>query len=494
MASIIPAILCGGPGTRLWPLSITSRPKQFLPLAGERSLFQDTVLRCRGALFDPRPVIAGTQGHRFLIAEHLQQINVEADILLEPVARNSCAAIALACFQALERDENAIVLALASDHVIESRPLFEASISQAIRLAADGWLVTFGVKPDRPATGYGYIRPGGRAGKGFKVAEFVEKPEPESAARYVEAGYLWNTGNFLFRASTFLAELARLSPSIYKPVCRSYSERCRDQDFIRAGQASFAACPPVSVDYAVMEKTGKAAVVPVDYQWSDMGTWSAVGQANNCDPDGNVLLGDVVSLNSGRNVVHSSGRLTTLIGAENLVVVSTRDTVLVANREQAEQVGEMVCHLRETGRREAGGELLHHRPWGSYEVLDASGCHKVKRITVRPGGELSLQKHRHRAEHWIVINGKATVTLGGRVTAVRTGESVHVPLGAVHRLANHGVEPLILIEVQTGTYLGEDDIIRLEDRYNRCSPPLPGADEAAQDLVPSTPVPWARSS
>ncbi len=425
-------------------------------------------MRCRGALFDPNPIVAGTHVHRFLIAEQLQQLDVTADILLEPVARNSCAAIALACFQAVERDANATVLVLASDHFMESRAKFEASVLTATGLTGEGWLITFGIKPDRPATGYGYILPGAETGAGYRVDAFVEKPDAEKAISLLKAGYLWNTGNFLFKASAFLSELAELAPQIHDPVRRSFVRRSPGLDFIRAEPAAFGDCPAISVDHAVMEKTGKAAVCPVDYAWSDMGNWSALGDVTNCDVDGNVLFGDVVSLNSSGNVVHSSGRLTTLVGAENLVVVSTRDAVLVANREQAEKVDMMVGKLRECGRPEASHGLLYERPWGSYELLDVSGGHQVKRITVKPGGILSLQKHRHRAEHWIIVSGEAETTINGMTSTVRENDSVYIPLGAVHRLANRASKPLVLIEVQTGTYLGEDDIVRLEDSYNRC--------------------------
>ncbi|MCC2095893.1 MAG: mannose-1-phosphate guanylyltransferase/mannose-6-phosphate isomerase [Hyphomicrobiales bacterium] len=464
---MIPIILSGGSGTRLWPLSRRSKPKQFLSFTGGKSLFQETVLRCAGAPFDPRPIIAGADDHRFLIAGELLEIGVDADILLEPVARNSCAAIALACFQAIDRDAEAVVLVLASDHAISDAAASRRSAEKAASLAEAGRLVTFGVRPTRPATGYGYIKAGDIVGDGFRIAQFVEKPDPATAERCLAEGYLWNSGNFLFRASVFLDELAALAPDIHAAVAKAFAERHRDLDFIRVGEEAFAASPSISVDYAVMEKTARAAVFPIDYFWSDVGTWDAVGEANPGDEAGNTTLGDVALQESAGNVVYSDGRLTAMVGVRNLVVVSTRDAVLVADRNQAESVKTLVDFLQQSGRSEAVEALQNFRPWGYYEQLDASEGYQVKRIVLKPGGILSLQMHRYRAEHWVVVSGEAEVTVDGTVKTVRANGSVDIPLGAVHRLANRGGEPLVLIEIQTGTYFGEDDIIRLEDTYNR---------------------------
>ena len=465
--NIIPVILSGGSGTRLWPLSRRSKPKQFLSFTSGRSLFQETALRCVGSPFSARPIIAGADDHRFLIAEDLLEIGIRADILLEPASRNSCAAIALACLLASERSSDAKVLILASDHAIPDNEAFRRSVADAASLADEGMLVTFGVKPSRPATGYGYIKPGSAEGIGFRIDEFVEKPDFATAEQYLEAGYLWNSGNFLFRASDFLSELAHLAPDVNAAVSKAFAARRMDLDFIRIDEAAFSESPSISVDYAVMEKTRKAAVFPIEYFWSDVGTWDAVGEVNAADSKGNVTLGDTALYDSCGNVVHSQGRLTAIIGADNLVVVSTRDAVLIADRSKAENVRNLVDQLQQAGRREAVEALQNFRPWGNYEQLDISADYQVKRIMVKPGGVLSLQKHRHRAEHWVVVSGQAEVTIDTAVRTLKANESVYIPLGMVHRLANRGSEPLVLIEVQTGTYLGEDDIIRLEDTYNR---------------------------
>ena len=465
--NIIPVILSGGSGTRLWPLSRRSKPKQFLSFTSGRSLFQETALRCVGTPFSARPIIAGADDHRFLIAEDLLEIGIQADILLEPASRNSCAAIALACLLASERSSDAKVLILASDHAIPDNEAFRRSVAHAASLADEGMLVTFGVKPSRPATGYGYIKPGSAKGRGFRIDEFVEKPDLATAERYLESGYLWNSGNFLFRAADFLSELAHLAPDVHAAVSEAFAARHMDLDFIRIDEPAFSKSPSISVDYAVMEKTRKAAVFPIEYFWSDVGTWDAVGEVNAADSKGNVTLGDTALYDSCGNVVHSQGRLTAMIGAENLVVVSTRDAVLVADRSKAESVRTLVDKLQQAGRREAVEALQNFRPWGNYEQLDISGNYQVKRIMVKPGGVLSLQKHRHRAEHWVVVSGQAEVTIDTTVRTLKANESAYIPLGSVHRLANPGSEPLVLIEVQTGTYFGEDDIIRLEDTYNR---------------------------
>lgn len=467
MNGIIPAILSGGSGTRLWPLSRASKPKQFLVFGGERTLFQETVLRCAGEGFDPRPIVVGANPHRFLLAEDLQEIGASADILLEPVARNSCAAIAAACFQAKSRDPEALVLVLAADHHIPDAQAFRRAVMSARSSAEAGMLVTFGIKPDHPATGYGYIRPGKAAGEPMPVEAFVEKPDAATAAGYVASGYLWNSGNFLFRAATFLEELEKLAPAIVDAVGKAWAGAVTDLDFRRLDEKAFANSPSISVDYAVMEKTDRAAVYPVSYAWSDVGSWHAVGDVTPADANANAVVGDGIILSGSGNLVHSQGKLTALVGVDDCVVVSTRDCVLVASRKSSESVKDVVTRLQKEGRTEAVEALQMFRPWGNYERLDIGEGYQVKRITVKPGGVLSLQKHRHRAEHWVVVSGKAEVTVDDSVRTFSANESVYIPLGSVHRLANRGSEPVVLIEVQTGDYLGEDDIIRLEDNYNR---------------------------
>lgn len=469
MTAVIPLLLSGGAGTRLWPLSRASRPKQFLAIGAENSLFQQTVQRCSSSLFDPRPIVVGGKDHRFLIAESLDEIGVSADILLEPVGRNSCAAIAAGCLQALGRDSNAVVLVLASDHHIPDGQAFGDGVAAALPDALNGHLLTFGIRPDRPATGYGYIRPGEQLGNARKIAEFTEKPDEAAATRYISEGCLWNSGNFLFHARTFIDEVARLQPEIMAAVEPALREAVTDLDFIRLEEKNFTACPSISVDYAIMEKTHHAAVLPVEYEWSDIGSWDAVANLLEHDENENAVVGAAEIMDGSGNLVHSPHALTTMIGIDNTVVAATRDCILVADRTRAEDVKSLVELLRRNERPQADAALQIFRPWGDYEQLDAGQGYQVKRITVKPGGELSLQKHRHRAEHWVVVQGQAEVTIGDRVTALHPNQSTYIPLGEIHRLANRGSEPVILIEVQTGDYLGEDDIIRLDDRYNRSS-------------------------
>lgn len=463
---VIPVIMSGGSGTRLWPLSRASKPKQFLGFAGERSLFQETVLRCSADIFDARPIVVGADGHRFLLAEDLLQIGVTADILLEPAPRNSCAAIAAGCLQALSRSADATVLVLAADHHIPDMSAFAAAVADGLADVQSGHLLTFGVRPDRPATSYGYILPGGGLAKASAVARFVEKPAREQARRHVAEGCLWNSGNFLFRADVFLSELEKFEPELLMAVRAAHANAKTDLDFKRLGP-TFAEARSISVDYAVMERTEAAAVLAVDYAWSDVGSWDAVAALLPHDEAGNAVIGDVTAIDAGGNIIHSADRLTTLVGINDMVVISTRDSLLVAPKARAEDVKPLVERLQMQGRSEAIDGLQIFRPWGNYERLDLGQGYQVKRIVVLPGGVLSLQKHRHRAEHWVVVRGEAEVTIGDDVRALSPGQSVYVPLGAVHRLANRGDQPAVLIEVQTGDYLGEDDIVRLEDVYNR---------------------------
>lgn len=465
---VLPVILSGGSGTRLWPLSRASKPKQFLSFGTAHTLIQETALRCRSALFDPRPIVVGADAHRFLLAHDLRDVGVEADILLEPVARNTCAAITVGCLRAVERDPGAIVLVLAADHFIPDAAAFARAVEAAAWDAELDFLVTFGVKPERPATGYGYVAPSrNQYGHAFEVKSFVEKPDAEAAARYVAQGYLWNSGNFLFRARVFLAEVARLAPEVFSAASAAFRGGVQDLQFLRLDHSAYAEAPSISVDYAVMEKTGRAAVLPVDYRWSDVGSWDAVSALCEPGPDGNSVLGDGLVLEGRDNLIHSRGRLVTVIGLDNVAVVATRDSILVAARDRSEAVKTLVGKLEEQRRWQASEALQMFRPWGNYEQLDVGDGYQVKRLTVEAGGILSLQRHRHRSEHWVVVSGEVEATIGENISRVRPNESVYIPAGTNHRLANPGRAPAVLIEVQTGTYLGEDDIIRLEDVYNR---------------------------
>lgn len=465
--SVIPVILSGGAGTRLWPLSRSSRPKQFLSFDGERSLFQNTVLRCRADIFDPRPIVIGAESHRFLLADDLCQIGIDAEIVLEPAARNSCAAAVAGCIRALERSSDAVVMVAAADHHIPDIGAFAEGVADGLGDAMAGFLLTFGIMPDRPATCYGYILPGEQVGGTLAVARFVEKPTADLAGQYLREGWLWNSGNFLCRADAFLTEVERFQPQILAAVKTAHERSKADLGFLRLDEAAYVRAPSISIDYAVMERTDRAAVTPVAYDWSDVGTWDAVGNLLAGDPDRNTVVGDGMVVEGRGNLVHSEGRLTTVIGADDMVVVSTRDCVLVMPKSRAGDVRMLVSQLEGRARLEAAEGLQAFRPWGSYERLDTGERYQVKRIVVKPGGILSLQKHRYRAEHWIVVQGQAHVTIDGQTSTVAPNRSIYVPLGATHRLANHGTEPVVLIEVQTGTYLGEDDIVRLDDVYNR---------------------------
>lgn len=469
--NIIPTILSGGSGTRLWPLSRASKPKQFLTFITKHSLFQETVLRCNAAIFDGRPIVVGSDAHRFLLAEDLQEIGVQGDILLEPVARNSCAAIAVGAMQAMKRNRDAMILVLAADHYIPDAGSFAEAVARAAEDAADGYLVTFGVKPNRPVTGYGYIAPGTALKNAKKVDTFVEKPDAETSASYVANGYLWNSGNFLFRSDAFLQALADLRPDILDCTRRAFDNAMTDLDFIRLDEEAFGETPAISVDYAIMEETDRAAVLPVDYRWSDIGNWASVADVLAKDEHGNAVVGEGRILNGHGNLVHSSGKLTTLVGVDGLAVVVTRDSVLVADMARAEDVKALVQMLQDEGDEQANVDLQIFRPWGNYEQLDIGEGYQVKRIIVKPGGELSLQKHECRAENWVVVSGEVEVTIGAAVSTLQANQAAYVEKGQVHRLVNRGDVPAVLIEVQTGDYLGEDDIIRLEDSYNRKQQP-----------------------
>ena len=465
---IVPLLLAGGAGTRLWPVSRDALPKQFLPLVGDRSTYQETLLRVQGPMFAPPVVITGPDFH-FFARRQAAEVGVEATVVIEPARRDSGPAIAAASAVAAARDPKTLVLALAADHIILDPEAFRATCA-AGRAAADaGSIVTFGIKPSEPKTSYGYILPGAPIGTGEvrKVERFVEKPDVSTAAGYVRDGYLWNSGNFLFRADVLLGEVARLEPEMAAAVEAAVAKATDDLGFLRLDPQAFAQAPQKSIDYAVMERTDRAAVVTGDFRWSDIGSWDALFDIRPRDADGNVLHGPVVTLDAQDCLVHSDQRLTTLVGVKDLVVVTTPDAVLVVPRARSQDVREMVAKLKTAKRAEATDHRRMHRPWGYYESIDAGDRFQVKRIVVIPGGMLSLQKHRHRAEHWVVVRGTAEVTIDDKTRSVHENESVYIPIGSVHRLANQGRIPLELIEVQTGSYLGEDDIIRLEDIYRR---------------------------
>jgi mannose-1-phosphate guanylyltransferase/mannose-6-phosphate isomerase len=465
---IIPVLLAGGAGTRLWPVSRDALPKQFLPLVGDRSTYQETLLRVQDPMFAAPIVITGPNFH-FFAKRQAEEIGVDAMVIIEPLRRDSAPAIASATAVARQRDPNAVVLALAADHIILDVPEFRAACLAGRAAAEAGRIVTFGIKPTEPKTSYGYIlraEPIGGAGV-YAVKKFVEKPDAVTAAGYVRDGYLWNSGNFLFRADVMLSELSRLEPEMAAAIDTAVNNASNDLGFMRLEPEAFARAPQKSIDYAVMEKTDRAAIVAGDFRWSDIGSWDALFDIAARDGDGNVLQGPVITMDAADCVVHSDGRLTTLIGVKDLVVVSTSDAVMVVPRARAQEVRELVAKLKAGNRAEATDHKRVHRPWGYYESIDAGDRFQVKRIVVTPGGTLSLQKHRHRAEHWVVVRGTAEVTTGDDVRTLHENESVYIPIGAVHRLANRGKIPLELIEVQTGSYLGEDDIERLEDIYRR---------------------------
>jgi mannose-1-phosphate guanylyltransferase / mannose-6-phosphate isomerase len=469
-AQIIPVVMCGGAGTRLWPVSRESMPKQFVPLIGQGSTFQQVLARISDPALFARPIVITNADFRFVVAEQLRERGVEADIVLEPLRRDSGPAVAVSAVLAAERDREALVLVLAADHVVRKPDAFREACRRAAVAAAEGRIVTFGIEPTYPATNYGYIRPGEKLnGASVRAVEaFVEKPDAATAAGYVADRYLWNSGNFLFHAATMLGEIERFEPAMAEAATAAVRGLTRDLDFLRLAAEPFARAPKKSIDYAIMERTQLAAVVPADLGWSDVGSWSAVWDVLDHDGAGNATDGPVVMLDSRNSLVRSEDSvLTTVVGLDDVIVVSTADAVLVSARAKAEQVKALVEQLKAHNHRAAVEHRRIYRPWGYYQDVDIAPRYRVKRIVVQPGSKLSLQKHFHRSEHWVVVKGTAEVTIGSDVRSVHENESIYIPIGSVHRLANPGKIPLELIEVQVGSYLGEDDIVRLDDVYGR---------------------------
>ena len=468
---IVPVILCGGSGTRLWPLSRTHYPKQFLRLVDEFSLLQNTLRRLEGLAGLGVAITVANENHRFLVAEQLLEIGLKADILLEPAARNTAPAVAAAAVHAITqggRGNSPLLLVLPSDHAIANVAAFQNAVRAAIPHAQAGALVTFGVVPDRPETGYGYIRRGDIVAGGYALDCFVEKPDAETAQRHLDCGgYFWNSGMFLFRADSYLAALDRFAPGIRECATAAVAGDRHDLDFVRLDSAAFFASPSISIDYAVMEKTDRGIVIPLDAGWNDIGAWDALAALGLADAQGNTRRGDVLSIDTHDSVLLSEGRLLATIGVSDLIVVATPDAVLVADKSQAQEVKTLVEELKRSARSETEFRHIVHRPWGSYEGVAHGPRYQVKRILVKAGASLSLQKHHHRAEHWIVVKGTALIVRGDESLLLSENQSTYIPLGVVHRLENPGRIDLEIVEVQSGSYLGEDDIVRLQDTYGR---------------------------
>ncbi len=470
MSTLLPVIMAGGSGTRLWPLSRELHPKQFLTLPGQKqTMLQTTVARLKG-LSDVAPLVISNESHRFIAAEQLRQIGkLKGNILLEPVGRNTAPAIALAAITAMRDGADPILLVLAADHVITDVAAFQSAVKKALPLAEAGKLVTFGIVPTAAETGYGYIRRGAALSEGaYAVAAFVEKPDLKTAQDYLASGqYDWNSGMFLFKASVYLNELKAHRPDILSACQQALATPQNDMDFVRVDAAAFEACPSDSIDYAVMEKTAEAVVVPMSAGWSDVGAFSSLWEISAKDINGNAFNGDVIAFDTRNTFVDAENALVATVGIEDIVVVQTKDAVLVAARDRVQDVKKIVEQLKAEGRSEPRLHRQVYRPWGHYDSIDAGSRYQVKRITVNPGAKLSVQMHHHRAEHWVVVSGAARVTLDGVDRLLAENESIYLPVGAVHALENPGKIPLELIEVQVGSYLGEDDIVRFEDRYGR---------------------------
>ena len=466
---ILPVILSGGSGTRLWPASRSKYPKQLLPLVGEKTMLQATALRIRGlaGAFDTC-LIVSNESHRFSVAEQMNAIEMRSQIILEPEGRNTAPAVALAALHAMESDEDAILLIMAADHVIKDVDAFQAAVLKGVGVAEEGRLVTFGIVPTKAETGYGYVRATTDGNEPVPVEEFVEKPDPETAQNYFsDGGYFWNSGMFLFRASSFLQELESQAPDILSACKESMASLSIDGDFVRPDAAVFKQCRADSIDYAVMEKSGNSSMVPLDAGWSDVGSWSALQDVCESDERGNVLGGDALIHNCEGTYVRAESRLVAAVGLRDIIVVETKDSVLVADKGHSQEVKEIVDRLKEDGRGETKLHRQVFRPWGSYDSLENAENFQVKRLIVKPGAVLSLQKHAHRSEHWVVVRGTARVTKNDEEFDLKVNESTYIAIGDVHRIANPYDEDVHIIEVQCGDYLGEDDIVRLEDNYGR---------------------------
>jgi mannose-1-phosphate guanylyltransferase / mannose-6-phosphate isomerase len=469
---IHPVILSGGSGTRLWPMSRTLYPKQILRLVGDHSLLQQAVLRVDGLSGFAAPLVVANEEHRFIIAEQLREVGLARHaLLLEPIGRNTAPAACVAALSLVESEPDALMLLMPSDHVIEDRAAFLAAVEHAATAARMGRLVTFGIQPERPETGFGYIERGAvlpGADGAFAVARFVEKPDTATAEAYAASGnFFWNSGIFLFPAAFYLSELERLRPDMLAACRQALEAARRDDDFVRLDKAAFAACPSDSIDYAVMEHTERAAVVPVSMGWNDLGSWDALWELADKDAAGNALVGNVIAEDATNCYLRSESGLIAALGVEDLIVVATDDAVMLAPRDRAQDVRRLVSRLASENRSEADALPRVHRPWGSYETLHAGHRVQVKHILVKPGAKLSLQMHHHRAEHWVVVQGTAKIRRGDEEITLTEDQSTYIPLGTAHRLENPGKIPLHVIEVQSGAYLGEDDIVRFEDSYGR---------------------------
>lgn len=465
---MIPVILSGGSGTRLWPLSRGVYPKQFLPLVSDKTMVQETVLRLQGLDHLQAPIAVCNEAHRFMMAEQLREIDAQPDvIILEPVGKNTAPAVALAALAAKNYDD--ILLVLPADHVIENVAAFQQAVVKAEQLAEQGYLVTFGIIPTAAETGYGYIkRSAENIADAFKVAEFVEKPDAVVAETYVNSGeYYWNSGMFAFKAGRYLEELEKFSPEMLAACRLSFADAKTDVDFVRLNKDIFIQCPSDSIDYAVMEKTDKAVVIPLDADWSDVGSWSALWEVRKKDSFGNALTGDVIAIDTENSFIHAGNKLVAAIGIRDMIIIETDDAVMIAPKDRVQEVKQIVEVLKKSQRIEADLHRKVYRPWGHYDSVDSGERHKTKRIVVKPGAKLSVQKHHHRAEHWVVVKGTALVSKGDEILLLSENESTYIPLGVIHSLENPGVIPLEMIEVQSGSYLGEDDIVRFEDKYGR---------------------------
>jgi mannose-1-phosphate guanylyltransferase/mannose-6-phosphate isomerase len=469
MTLLFPVILSGGAGTRLWPLSREMYPKQLLALAGKMTMLQDTVTRLAGIAGAQPPIIVCNEAHRFTVAEQLRTLGVQASaILLEPAGRNTAPAVALAAFKAQQLDPDATIVVAPADHVIRMLRVFQTAAETAAALAEEGKLVTFGIVAHAPETGYGYIRRSEGAGPAYPVAQFIEKPPLDMATQFVASGdYYWNSGMFVFKAARYLAELAVYAPDILEASQAAFAAAKSDLDFSRIDKTEFEKCRSESIDYAVMEKTRDAVVLPLDAGWSDVGSWSSLFDALPADEEGNVLQGDVMVHDTHDCYVHSTSRLVAAVGMDDHIIVETKDAVLVAPKERVQDVKELVTMIKKAGRSESAWHREVFRPWGSYDSIDNGDRFQVKRLSVKPGGVLSLQMHHHRAEHWIVVQGTARITCNDKTFLLSENESTYIPIGATHRIENPGKVPLRIVEVQSGSYLGEDDIVRFEDNYGR---------------------------